>query len=112
MKLLITRRDGVDIDRAIVVTCKSTSSIRTAADLKTALVSACSKWMQQTKEGMDAWEYSSMDFNFGDLVVNMHGSLPGFIANEGIEDFSIDDTAEPCSEMSYDTVLMSSVEES
>jgi len=104
MKLLVVRK-YMDIDRAIIVSCKDNDKIKTSSDLTLALINACSKWGQTTPEGRIVYDYSSGDFNFGDLLSYIDEVQPFLIA-EGVEEFKIDDDLQLDHALHYDTVLM------
>jgi len=106
MKLLIVRQDGFSVSRAVVLTCTTTETIKQSSDLKEALVKACTKW-SKTEKGSQAWEDTSNDFNFGDLMCYMDESMMQFISDEGIENFEICDDIEICDILNYDTILIS-----
>lgn len=103
MKLLVVRKN-IDIDRAIIVSCKDNDKIKNNSDLTLALINACSKWAE-TPEGRIVYDYSSGDFNFGDLLSYIDEVQPFLIA-EGVEEFKIDDDLQLDHVLHYDTVLM------
>lgn len=104
MKLLVVRKHFTSIQNAIIVSCKDNDKIKTSSDLTTALINACSKW-GETPEGRKAYDYSSEDFNFGDLLSYVDQVQPFLIA-EGVEEFKIDDDLQLDHALHYDTVLM------
>jgi hypothetical protein len=104
MKVLVTRMEGFSITRLLILCCTDTDTMKTALDLKQALKRACNKWAK-TPEGLNAYDDSYHDFNFGDFLNYLDGPLAQFILDEGVLGFNVvDDILN--NELSYDTVLM------
>src|ERR1035437_9915177 len=72
-----------------------------------ALKSAVTEWIKTTKEGKNAWEESSKDFNIGELSNYNLVKIDRILAKQGIHDIDIEvHSMEGTSEgWSYDTIL-------
>jgi hypothetical protein len=55
-----------------------------------AIEDACTKWVNETQFGRDAWEESSEDFNIGDMAIGMCPSLRSYLFEEGIAEIEFE----------------------
>jgi hypothetical protein len=63
---------------------------KNANDTYTAIEDACTKWVNETQFGRDAWEESSEDFNIGDMAIGMCPSLRSYLFEEGIAEIEFE----------------------
>jgi hypothetical protein len=76
-------------------------------DLLERLCRAVTRWVNSTPDGAKAWEYSSQDFNIGDLASELGDPILLMrMADEGIRGFVLSDVPEEDRYWRYDTVLV------
>ena len=105
-EITFTRMDNARIDCLAVVKFTHQDRINTADELLAAFKKGVTKWVETTKEGKEAWEYSSEDLNIGDLFgYELDEDLGRLLEAEGIQTWECVYQLCEGEEFSYDTVL-------
>lgn len=76
---------------AIVTAWVSESNLKNERKFLERLTTALTEWVKTTADGKEAWEYSSYDFNVGDLATSLaDNSLVDMLKKYGIYNMDVD----------------------
>lgn len=106
---VVVRFSSDEFTFALVQARVATEDLLSEACFREALEKALTNWARETKEGREAWESSSEDFNVGDLACALPSeSLAPYLAKEGILWLEVATTVHhaPCTHWCYDTILL------
>ena len=105
MIFLVMRKEGLDIDRMVLVETKT--SLSSSEEFLDELKDGVTAWARKTENGRQCWEYAGTDMNIGD-VSEYFNEIVAYCPN--IEEISVQDL-EVSGDWSYDTVLCDDIEE-
>lgn len=104
----IVFRDSTDETTFAIVSCRRHPSLTSGNALRNAITRAVTEWVV-TGEGRPMWDYSSGDFNIGDLSTCDYagGTLGKLLEKHGVVELDIEVFSREGAEKnwSYDTVL-------
>lgn len=87
----VVLRSSSDESTLAIVTVRRTDTVRHPDQLLDLFRNAVTAWVRETKEGAEAYENSSEDFNIGDLAVIMpNPQLQFYFNGQGLYDINIE----------------------
>lgn len=104
------RQEGIDLTTFSILKFK-VKEIEESKVLIEKFISVLTQWVINTENGKKAWEYSSGDFNVGDLYSfedEIRGAMSKELMAVGIHDFEIVWGGDSKEVMNFDTVLVDS----
>lgn len=108
LEIYVPRIDKNLVNLAIIKAKTKHSSVDA---FKNALRNALTAWVKETDEGKQAWEYSSEDFNVGDLTDwTDTQSLILYLSKYDIYSLSVDILTLPQHNWMFDEVLVNDLE--
>lgn len=108
----IIKREAADECTFAVVTAICDEQIKNPRQLQEVIVQGVTKWMAETKEGREAFQRTSGDFNIGDLSTELTDDwLDRFFQDAGLEDLDIETFCEHAFNAGwhYDTLLFDEI---
>lgn len=104
-QIAFTRKEGGFIDQLLVVEFHHAESINSIEKVMQAFSGAITEWVENTEDGLEAWEQSTEDLNIGDLISEDTQSLNPFLQKYGILKWQTIYQLHEKEEVSYDRVL-------
>jgi len=104
------RQEGIDITTISIMKFKVMDDMDEKSVLKK-FIDVVTQWVSSTEEGKEAWEYSSEDFNVGDLASyedEIKEAMSKELMANGIHDFEILWGGDSTEIVSFDTILVDS----
>jgi hypothetical protein len=85
----------------------STKCLESVEDIKTAVMSALTRWVSETEDGRREWDSNCEDFNLGDLAQYQDDpTVAAYLRDVGIEKLSIDSQTIPVNNWDFDDCLV------
>lgn len=106
---MVVRKSPDETTYAKVSATVTSEELRREGPFLRALQEALSRWVDETKEGGEAWERSGNDFNIGDLASEgPSGTLNRRLEAVGIPFLEVETFCETdaCRDWTYDTALV------
>jgi hypothetical protein len=110
--IAFTRQDGLVLSNLLVLRVEHTYS--KTAGVKTLILPAIkagiTEWIEKTKAGKEAWDYSCEDLNIGDIASShtTDKELLACLRRQGITGLDVVFELSDANEVSYDHVLVNS----
>lgn len=106
-------RSSTEENTLACVTVRKTETVRHPGQLLSLFRNAITAWVRETKEGREAYDNSSRDFNVGDLAVIMpNPQLQYYFNGQGLYDIEIEtiSSTDFQDDWTYDTHLVEDVD--
>lgn len=107
VSFIVKRASEEELTFAVIKARVTKKTLQNEVEFRKALIQAVTFWHQNDPEGQQAWQYSSGDFNLGDLAGWSNEGLTKALEAVGIHDFSLEVESHDylCTHWTYDTVL-------
>lgn len=99
---LLYRQEDFNVSVAVILSADKTEQVASTDRLLQQIEKAVTRWMLETQDGQNAYEYAGDDFNIGDFVSY---SLDEYLEAEGISNLEVVQPDVP-DNYTYDTPLL------